>query len=101
VGKPDLHVAPQQYAGARVAQHPQLSVKTSDIRCDPSTLFSGFTPSRLFPSSQNENHFERTSFPNHRGDSGEFDKITSRHHRECVPGSIPTMEETFGTVYRQ
>jgi len=25
----------------------------------------------------------------------------ARCHRKCVPGSIPTMEETFGTVYRQ
>jgi hypothetical protein len=23
-----------------------------------------------------------------------------RHHRICIPGSIPTMEETLGTVYR-
>ena len=24
---------------------------------------------------------------------------TACHHRNCIPGSIPTMEETFGTVY--
>jgi hypothetical protein len=30
------------------APHPQLSVKTSDIRCGPSTLFSGLSPSRFF-----------------------------------------------------
>jgi len=29
------------------------------------------------------------------------DKRTARHHRKCVPGSIPTMEETLGTVYCQ
>ena len=26
------------------------------------------------------------------------DKRTARHHRKCIPGSIPTMEETLGTV---
>jgi hypothetical protein len=36
-----------------------------------------------------------------RGDSGKCDKRTAHHHRKCVPGSIPTMEETLGTVYRQ
>jgi hypothetical protein len=36
-----------------------------------------------------------------RGDSGKCDKRTARHHRNCGPGSIPTMEETLGTVYRQ
>ena len=29
------------------------------------------------------------------------DKRTARHHRKCVPGSIPTIEETLGTVYSQ
>ena len=53
VGKRDLDVAPQQCAGSRVAPHPQLSGKASDIRCAPSTLFSGLSPSRLFPVSQN------------------------------------------------
>ena len=48
VGKPDLDVAPRQCAGSSVASHPQLSGKTSDIRCAPSTLFSGLSPSRLF-----------------------------------------------------
>ena len=33
--------------------------------------------------------------------SGKCDKRTARHHRKCFPGSIPTMEETLGTVYRQ
>jgi len=53
----------------------------------------------LFP--KLKNHFERTLFPNHRGDSGKCNKSTARHHRKCVPGSIPTMEETLGAVYRQ
>jgi hypothetical protein len=29
------------------------------------------------------------------------DKRTARHQRKCVPGSIPIMEETLGTVYLQ
>ena len=101
VGKQDTDVAPRQCAGSRVTPHPQLSGKTSDIRCAPSTLFSGLSPSRLFPVSQTENHFEKMSLPNHRGDSGKCDKWTARHHRKCVPGSIPTTEEMLGTVYRQ
>ena len=48
MGKPDLDVAPRKCAGSRVAPHPQLSGKTSDIRCAPSTLFSGLSPSRFF-----------------------------------------------------
>ena len=36
-----------------------------------------------------------------RGDSGKCDKRTARHHRKCVAGSIPAMEQTLGTVYRQ
>jgi hypothetical protein len=35
-------------------------------------------------------------FPSHRGDSGKCNKITARHHRKYVPGSIPTMEEMLG-----
>jgi AraC-like DNA-binding protein len=35
-----------------IAPHPQLSGKTSDIRCAPSTLFSGLNPNRLIPDSQ-------------------------------------------------
>jgi hypothetical protein len=31
----------------------------------------------------------------------EKDKSAARHHRKCVPVSIPTMEETLGMVYRQ
>jgi hypothetical protein len=49
VGKTDLHIAPQQCAGSSVAPDPQLTGKTSDIRCAPSTLFSGLSPRRLFP----------------------------------------------------
>jgi len=52
VGKPDWDVAPRQYADSRVALHQQLSGKTSDIRCAPSTLFFGLSPSRLFLVSQ-------------------------------------------------
>ena len=48
MGKPDLDVAPRQCAGSRVAPHPQLSGKTSEIRCAPSTLFSGLSPSKFF-----------------------------------------------------
>jgi len=44
---------------------------------------------------------ERTSFPNYTGDSGKCHKRTARHHRKCVPGSIPAMEEKLGAVYRQ
>ena len=53
----------------------------------------------LFP--KLKNHFERTSFPNHRGDSGKCDKRTTRHHRKCIPGSISTMEEMLRTAYPQ
>ena len=28
-------------------------------------------------------------------------KREPHHHRKCIPESIPTMEETLGTVYRQ
>jgi hypothetical protein len=35
-----------------VASHPQLSGKTSDICCAPSTLISRLSPSTLFPVSQ-------------------------------------------------
>ena len=38
--------------GSRVPPHPQLCGKTSDIRCAPSTLFSGRSPKRRFPVSQ-------------------------------------------------
>jgi len=51
-GKQDLDVAPRQCASSRVAPHQQLSGKTSEIRCAPSILFSGLSPSRLFPVSQ-------------------------------------------------
>jgi hypothetical protein len=48
VGKPDLDVAPRQCTCSCGTPHPQLSNKTSDICCAPSTLFSGLSPSRLF-----------------------------------------------------
>jgi hypothetical protein len=49
VGKPDLDVAQRQCAGSPLVPHLQLSGTTSDIRCAPSTLFSGLSFSRLFP----------------------------------------------------
>ena len=52
VGNPDLDVAPWQCAGSCIAPHLQLSGKTSDICCAPSTLFSRLSPNRLFPVSQ-------------------------------------------------
>jgi hypothetical protein len=42
-----------------------------------------------------------TLFPNHRGDSGKCDKRTACHHRNCIPGRIPTMKEMLGMVYHQ
>jgi hypothetical protein len=42
---------------SHVAPHLQLSGKTSETCCAPSTLFSGLSPSRLFPVSQTENPF--------------------------------------------
>jgi hypothetical protein len=40
--------APRQSAGSRFAPHPQLSGKTTDICCAPSTLFSGLSPAEFF-----------------------------------------------------
>ena len=48
VGNPHFDVAPRQYAGSRVACHPHLSRKTSDIRCVLTTLLSALIPNRLF-----------------------------------------------------
>jgi len=48
VGKPDLDVAPQQCAGSRVTPHPQLSGKTSDICCAPSTYSLDLAPAYFF-----------------------------------------------------
>ena len=48
MGKPDLDIVPQQCAGSRVTPHPQLSGKTSHIRCAPSALFSGLAPADFF-----------------------------------------------------
>jgi hypothetical protein len=36
-----------------------------------------------------------------RGVRVKCDKRTARYHRKCAPGSILTMEETLGTVYRK
>jgi hypothetical protein len=44
--------------------------------------------------------FKKFGFFWTRGDSGTCDKGTTRHQRKCDPGSIPTMEEILGTVYR-
>jgi hypothetical protein len=52
VAKRDTDVAPWQRARSHVAPHPQLSGKTSDIHCAPSTQFSGHSPSRIFSVSQ-------------------------------------------------
>ena len=52
MGKPDLDVAPRQCPTPRVAPHPELSGKTSDIRCAPSNLSCGLSPGRLFPFSK-------------------------------------------------
>ena len=48
----DDDVAPWQYASSCITRHQQLSGKTSDICCAPSTLFSWPSPSKLFPVSQ-------------------------------------------------
>jgi hypothetical protein len=56
---------------------------------------------RSAPSVQVGRLFKKIHFFLTRGDSGKCDKRTARHHRKYVPGSIPTMEETFGTVCRQ
>ena len=48
VGKPGLDVAPRQCAGSHVPPYPQLSGKTSDIRCAPSTLSPDLDPADFF-----------------------------------------------------
>jgi len=48
VGKPDLDVAPRQGADSHVAPHPQLSGKTSDIRCAPSPYSPDLAPVDFF-----------------------------------------------------
>jgi len=65
VGKSDLDVLPRQCAGSRVAPHPQLSGKTSNIRGAPSTLFPGLSPANnfLFPkfkTTLKRRHFQTT-----------------------------------------
>ena len=63
MGKPDLDVVPRLCTGSRVAPHAQLSDKTSDIRCAPSTLFSDLARAGflLFPKHKttlNGRHFQ-------------------------------------------
>jgi hypothetical protein len=43
----------------------------------------------------------KTTIKGCKGDSGKYDKRTGCHHRQCVPGSNPKMEETLGRVYRR
>ena len=73
--------------------------QTSVVSHPPYSL--DLAPADFFLFPRLKTHFERTPFPNHRGDPGKCDKRTAHHHRKCIPGSIPTMEETLGTVYRQ
>jgi hypothetical protein len=61
----------------------------------------GALGSRSAPSLLFGELFKKFGLFSTQGDSGKCDKRTVRHHRKCVPGSIPTMEETLGTVYRQ
>ena len=65
------------------------------------TYSPDLAPADVFLFPKLKNHFERTSFPNHRGDSGKCDNRTARHHRKCIPASIPTLEEKLGMVSRQ
>jgi hypothetical protein len=48
VSKPDLDIAPRQCAGSRVAPHPQLSGKTSDIRWVRPPYSPDLDPTELF-----------------------------------------------------
>jgi hypothetical protein len=57
-----MDAAPRQCTGSRVSPHPQLSGKTSDIRCALSTLFSGLSPSRLFLFSKLKTTFKGRHF---------------------------------------
>jgi hypothetical protein len=74
--------------------------KISVILCAPSTLFSGVSSRRLFLFPKLKTTLKGHRFKS-RGDSGKYDKRNARHHRKCVPGSIPTLKERLGTVYRQ
>jgi len=94
-------VARRQCDGSRVAPHPQLSGKTSDIRCAPFALFSGLSPSRLFLFPKLKTTLKGRSFQT-------IEEIQENAIRElraitetCVPGSIQTVEEKLGTLYRQ
>jgi len=98
VGKPDLGVAPWQYAGSHVTPHLQLSGKTWDIRCAYFFLFPKLKTTLKgchFQTIEDIQENHRKCIP------GSTPKRTARHHGKCVPGSSPTMEETLGTVHRQ
>ena len=101
VGNPHFDVAPRQCAYSRVARHPQLSGKTSDIRCALTTLLSGPTPSTLLPVFKSWKDFEMKSFQYYRWYSGKCGKGTARLHRKWVPGSISKVEEKLRNLYRQ
>ena len=48
MGKPDFDVAPRQCPGSRVAPHPQLSGKTSDIRWPHPPYSPDLAPAEFF-----------------------------------------------------
>ena len=48
MGKPNLDVAPRQCASSRVASHPQLSGKTSGIRCPHPPYSPDLAPADIF-----------------------------------------------------
>ena len=102
LGKPELDVAPWQCASSCTTPYLQLSGKTSDILCDPSTLFSGLSPSILayfflFPKLKTT--LKGCCFQT-VGEIQENAISELRAITKCIPGSIPTMQETLGTLYR-
>ena len=62
MGKPDLDVAPRQCAGSRVTPHPQLSGKTSDIRCAPPPYSPDLVPADFFLFPKLKNTLKRRRF---------------------------------------
>jgi hypothetical protein len=78
VGKPDLDVQPRRSAGLRVAPHPQVSGKTSDIRCAPSTLFSGISTD-LFVL-----HERKTTLKGRRFQNRDSENITNPTNSLCT-----------------
>ena len=101
VGKPDLDVAPRQFAGSHsllirshLAKH-QTSI-VPHPPCSPDLAPADFF---LFPKLKTTLKGRR--FQTIEEIQENCDKGTARHHRRCVPGSIPTTEEKLGTVYRQ